>query len=244
MSVSVGKVIAASAIAAVLTLLALVYCLGMRPIDAFYVAFTIGSATAAAVALSAREANIGTVASAAALLIVLGLLGPYLGLSSAFVFKGQTYTIEVPVEYVPWIMIGIIGIFAIGYAAGANVGRLGLWTLGAMLSFFWFTVTDAAAQVLLACIVGVIAAIPLLSEKPSRGSPMLLAALAAPVPAARTEITFDLSQVNYFGMLITPILLFLALDPFNVIENRAVRELSSVAVLILVFIQVLSVVMA
>ena len=238
----IGKVIAASAIAAVLTLLALVYCLGMRPIDAFYVAFTIGSATAAAVALSAREANIGTVASAAALLIVLGLLGPYLGLSTAFVFKGQTYTIEVPVEYIPWIMIGIVGIFAVGYAAGANVARLGLWTLGAMLSFFWFTVTDATAQVLLACMIGIIAAVPLLQERPRTSA--LLAALAAPVPAARTEITFDLSQVNYFGMLFVPVVLFLALDPFNVIENRMVRELSSVAVLILVFIQVLSVVLA
>ena len=50
--------------------------------------------------------------------------------------------------------------------------------------------------------------------------------------------------MNYFGMLFVPVVLFLALDPFNVIENRMVRELSSVAVLILVFIQVLSVVMA
>jgi len=240
----IGKVIAVSAIVAVLTLLGLVYGLGMDTIDAFYIAFTVGSAAAAAVALSEREANLGVVSSATALLIVLGLLGPYLGLSTAFVFKGQTYTIEVPVEYIPWIMIGIVGIFAVGYAAGANVGRLGLWTLGTILSLFWFTVTDTTAQVLLACIVGVIAATPLLYEKPVRGSPMLLAALAAPVPAARTEITFDLSQVNYFGMLFVPVVLFLALDPFNVIENRMVRELSSVAVLILVFIQVLSVVMA
>jgi len=233
---SVGRTVAFAAIAAVLTLLGLVYGLGMETMDAFYIAFTIGSATAAAVALSEREANFGVVASAAALLILLAIAGPYLGLSAVLVFKGQTYTIELPVEYIPWIMIGFIGVFAIGYAVGANVGKLGLWVLGSIISMFWFAVTDVTSQVILACIVAVIAAVPLMrGQKPATG---LLAAAA--LPAARTEVTFDLSQVNYFGMLFMPIMLFIAIDPFDVIKNKTVKDLASIVVLFLVFIQLLS----
>jgi len=238
---ALGKTIAFSALVAVLTLLGLVYGLNMPTIDAFYIAFTVGSAAAAAVALTQREANYGVVASAAALLLLLAIAGPYLGLQSILVFKGQTYTFELPIEYIPWIMLGFVAIFGVGYAVGADVGRLGLWVLGSMLSIFWFAVTDVTSQVILACLVGIISAVPLLkAERPSPASFLAVAPVAMVSPAARTEITFDLSQVNYFGMLLAPVLLFVALDPFRVIENRTVRELSSVVMLFLVFIQLLS----
>mgnify|MGYP000209180548 CR=1 FL=1 len=239
--VSLGKTIAISALAAVLTLLGLVYGLNMEPIDAFYISFTIGSATAAAVALSQREANLGVVASAAALLILLAVAGPYLGLQSILVFRTQTTVVEIPAEMIPWIMVGFVAIFAVGYAMGASVGRLALWCLGSMLSMFWFAVTDVASQVILACIVAVIAAVPLLKQEPRARYTGLLA--AAILPAARTEITFDFTQINYFGMLFTPVVLFVALDPFDVIRNRLAREIASVIVLFLVFLQVLSAVL-
>jgi len=234
-----GRTIGFAVLAAVITMFALIYALGLEPIEAFYLSFTIGSATAAAVALSEREANIGTVASAISLLLLLALAGPYLGLHAVFVFKTQTTTISIPIEIIPWIMMGVVAIFAVGYAVGANVGRLGLWTLGTVLSLFWFTVSDVTGQVLLACIVGVIAAVPLLTTQSRPSTPLFMVAM---LPVARNEITFDLSQVNYLGMLLSPILLFVALDPFNAF-SKVVRELGSVVTLFLVFLQVLSAVL-
>jgi len=241
----VGMIVAVSAIAAIVTLLGLVYGLGMETVDAFYISFTVGAAAAAAVALTEREANLGVVASAAALLLMLGILGPYLGLTSAFVFKGQTYEIAIPTEYIPWIMLGLVGVFVIGYAVGADVGRLGLWVLGSILAMFWFTVTDVTSQVILSCLIAIIAAVPLLKKEARAGGYLLAAAIIPASPlAGRTQITFDLTQVNYFGMLVTPVLLFLALDPFNVIENRKIEEICSVIVLFLAFLQLLSAVLA
>jgi len=234
-----GITIAAAVVAAVATFLGLVYGLGMETMDAFYVAFTIGSAAAAAAAFTQKEANIGVVASAAALLMLIGLAGPYLGLQAILVFRTQTTTVYIPVEMLPWIMIGFIAFFAVGYVIGANVGRLALWTLGSILAMFWFAVTDPTAQVIIACIVALIAAVPLLSRQPAYGTLLSVAIL----PSARTQIEFDFTQVNYFGMLFTPLILFVALDPFNVVRNRVWRDLASVIVIFVAFLQVLSAVL-
>jgi len=236
---SVGRTIAFAAIAAILTLLGLVYGLGMDPMDAFYIAFTIGSATAAAVALTGREANIGTVASAAALLLLLGLAGPYLGLSAILTFKTETTTVYVPIEFLPWIALGLLAVFAVGYALGAPVGRLALWVLGSVLAVFWFAVTDPTSQVVISCLVALIAAVPLLRSSPASASGLLGAAVAI-VPSSRTQVVFDLSQANAVGMMMVPLVLFAALDPFGIIQEKRIQELASVIVIFIAFLQVLS----
>jgi len=235
---SVGRTIAFAAIAAILTLLGLIYGLGMDPMDAFYIAFTIGSATAAAVALTEREANIGTVASAAALLLLLGLAGPYLGLSAILTFKTETTTVYVPIEFLPWIALGLLAIFVVGYALGAPVGRLALWVLGSVLAVFWFAVTEPTSQVVIACLIALIAAVPLLRASPSTATTGLL--VGAVLPAGRTQVVFDLSQANVVGMMLIPLILFVALDPFNVIRERRIQELASVVVIFIAFLQVLT----
>jgi len=242
---NVWKVVLGAALGAILALLALVYIVGMDVMDAFYVAFTFGSVVAAIIGLGEKEQNIGTVAAFSALVLLLGLFGSYLPLKSMIVIRTISGEIALPIEFLPWIGLGVIAFFAVGVFLGADVGRLGLFTLGVLLSMTWFVV-DGTMKVLVSTLVAIIAAIPLIKAE-SRRAPMFLAA-APLVPAIdlsnRAAYVVDLSGINTIAMIVTPILLFIALDPFDIIRGpheKTVEGLGSVAVLALSFLQMLSV---
>jgi len=241
----VGRVIAAASLAAIFALLSLVYIVKMDIMDAFYIAFTFGSTVAAIVSLSEREQSLGTAASFVALVMFLGLVAPYLGLKSVIIFRTATAQVVIPVELIPWLSLIAVMFFAVGAFLGADVGRLGLFVLGVLLSLFWFSVTGPV-RVLVSTLVAIIAAIPLIKAEEKR-APRFLAAAPMIVPAMdlsnRAAYIVDLSSVNAAAVLITPILLFIALDPFDIVRGkneRTIEGLASVAVLFLVFLQMLS----
>lgn len=236
--VRLGLLILASAVAAIVTMLVMTY-VGFSLHEAFYVAFTMGSTVAAIIAMTQREVNIGTVAAFAALILVMAFLSPYLGFSSAVVFKTAAGEIVIYTEYIPWIALGVIAFFVAMAFLGADVTRMGLWTLGTLLTLMFYSVTDATVKILISTMVALIVAIPLLQEQPSRRAPYFLA--AAPIVGARKAVVVDLTTVNAYTMAFMPLLMFIALDPFRLIKRRIYRDLAAVLVLFVVFLQVLDV---
>lgn len=232
-----GLLILASSLAAIVTMLVMTN-VGFSLHEAFYVAFTMGSTVAAIIAMTQREVNIGTVAAFAALILVLAFLSPYLGFSSAIVFKTAMGEVVILTEYIPWIALGIVAFFVVMAFMGANVTRLGLWSLGTLLTLLFYSVTDTMARILISTMVALIVAIPLLQEKPRESA--LLAAAVVPI-GARKAVVIDLTSVNVYAMALMPLLMFVALDPFNVIRRRIYRDLAAVLVLFVVFLQVLDV---
>ena len=241
----IGTVLLLASLSAILALVALVNIVHMDLMDAFYIAFTLGSTVSAILAMTEKEANIGTVAGFTALVLMIALFGPYLGLKSLIVFRTQAGEITIPIEFIPYLMLGLIAFFAVGALLKANIARLGLYVLSIMLSFVWFTVSDSFAKVLIATTVGLIASLPLLaSRKPS--SFMALSIIPTSIALNnRTSIVVDLSGVNAGAMLLMPLLMFIALDPFDIIKGPSedkIEGLASIAVLMLVFLQLLSLV--
>jgi len=238
---SVARVIAAGAVGAILTFLALIYVLGLDKIDAFYIAFTLASTISAIVAMSEKEISVGTVAGFVALILLLGLVGPYICLKTVIVMRISGYVVSIPTEYIPYISLGVVGLFVAGVVLGADIGRLGLFVLGCILYLSTFVVGDAYIKVLIMSIIGLIAGIPLV--KPQKEVKFL--ALMSLAVADRRAIIIDLSAIQTAGVLILPVLLFIALDPFNIIKGRGegtIEGLASISVLTIVLLQMISVI--
>jgi len=242
---NVLKVVLAGSLSAVVALLALIHVLNMELMDAFYIAFTLSSTVSAIVALSEKETNIGTVAGFTALLLFIGIIAPYLGLKSVLVFRTAYGQITIPIEFIPYIALAVVALFAVVVLLGGSVARTGLFTIGTLLSLAWFVVTDPYVKILVSTLIGVIAFIPLLQKEEVRvGGRMLLLTAVGYIPITeRTQIVIDLKGISSYGVIVTPLLLFIALDPLNLLRGRGgrvIEQLASVAILLLVFLQMIS----
>lgn len=236
-----GKAAALSAVAAGLSFVLLYLLAPSLDIGTMlFISLGLASSVGAIVAMD-RGGDVGEVAGFVVLLLLLFFSGWLLPSKSAMVFvlpSNQFVVIDVWV--LPLLLIGIVVLFALVKHFGGDVARFGLWMLTAFLTLAYFAVPDVTARILIAAVEALIVFLPATHEyKPSR----LFAAAAIPTLAAYDKVlTVDLSEVNVYAAYLIPVLTFVALDPFNRV-NRAYRSLAALIVLMIVFLQVLSMVL-
>ncbi|MCC6057562.1 MAG: hypothetical protein LM568_01410 [Desulfurococcaceae archaeon] len=235
------KAIAIGFVTGLIVYLAMTMVFGLGLVDSMYIALTIATAAASAIALSEREANLGVVAAFAAISIVASLLKfvfPGLVSTSAILVKLPNADIYIPTDLLPYLALALVGLLGVAKAMGWSVGRTMLVILGLASWLAYYMVPDQAAKLFALTLISIIAAIPLVSEekREEKGLSRLLS--VAPIPIIAT---IDLTAVNYAGLLV-PLLLFIAVDPTTRIKSIA-RDLAAICILSLVLLMVFGITM-
>jgi len=236
-----GKAAALSAIAAGLSFI-LLYLLAPSLDIGTMLFISLGLASSVgAIAAMDRGEDIGEVVGFAVLLLLLFFSGWLLPSKSAIVFAlPSNQVVVIDVWVLPLLLIGVVVLFALVKYFGGDVARFGLWLLTAVLTLAYFAIPDVTARILIAAVEALIVFLPATHEhKPSA---RLFAAAAIPAIAYDKVLTIDLTEVNVYAAYLIPVLTFVALDPFNKI-NRTYRSLAALIVLMIVFLQVLSMVL-
>lgn len=233
------KAIAIGFATGLIVYLAMTMVFGLGLADSMFIALTIATAAASAIALSEREANLGVVAAFAAISIVASLLR-FTGFvsTSAILVKLPNADIYIPTDLLPYLALALVGLLGVARALDWSVGRTMLVILGLASWLAYYMVPDRAAKLFTLTLISIIAAIPLVSEekREEKGLSRLLS--VAPIPIIAT---IDLTAVNYAGLLV-PLLLFIAVDPTTRIKSIA-RDLAAICILSLVLLMVFGITM-
>jgi hypothetical protein len=238
-----GKVIALSGVAAAFSfilLYMLVPNLDMGTI--LFISLGLASSVGAIVAME-RGAAVGEVVGFVVLMLMLFFGGWFLPSKSAIVLAlpgNQVVVIDVLV--LPLLFLGLVALFGLIKYLGGDLARFGLWIISVALTLAYFAVTDVTARILIAAVEALIVFLPATQEhKPSA---KLYTVAALPVLTGYDKIiAIDLMNVNVYAAMVIPVLTFVALDPFNKI-NRTYRSLAALIVLMILFLQIVSLVMA
>ena len=238
-----GKAIALSGIAAALSFI-LLYMLvpGLDMGTVLFISLGLASSVGAIVAMDRGE-SIGEVVGFVVLLLLLFFSGWLLPSRSAIVFAlPNNQAVVVDVWTLPLLFLGLVALFGLVKYLGGDLARFGLWILTVALTLAYFAVADVTARILIAAMQALIVFLPATQEhKPSA---KLYAVAPLPVLTAYDKtITIDLTGVNVYATYLMPVLAFVALDPFNKVPKNY-RSLAALVVLMIVFLQVVSMVMA
>jgi len=228
------KAVVTGFVSGLLVYLAMAMVFGLGLVDSMYIALTIATATASAIALSEREANLGVVAAFVAISIVASLF-KFTGFvsTSAILVKLPNADIYIPTDLLPYLALAFVGLLGVARALGWSVGRTMLVILGLVSWLAYYMIPEQTARLFSLTLISIIAAIPLVSEE--KGSRLLS---VAPIPIIAT---IDLTAVNYAGLLV-PVLLFVAVDPTKRIKSMA-RDLAAICILSLVLLMVFGITM-
>jgi hypothetical protein len=218
--------------------LAMTMVFGLGLADSMFIALTIATAAASAIALSEREANLGVVAAFVAIAVVASLL-KFIGFvsTSAILVKLPNADIYIPTDLLPYLALALVGLLGVARALNWSIGRTMLVILGMASWLAYYIVPDQTAKLFSLTLISIISAIPLVSEEKveKEGSRLLS---VAPIPIVAT---IDLTAVNYAGLLV-PVLLFIAVDPTKRIKSIA-RDLAAICILSLVLLMVFGITM-
>jgi hypothetical protein len=238
-----GKVVALSGIAAAASFI-LLYLLvpGLDMGTVLFVSLGLASSVGAIVAMDKGE-DIGEVVGFAVLLLILFFGGWLLPSRTAVVFAlPNNQLVVLDVWTLPLVFLGLVALFGIVKYLGGDLARFGLWIIVVALTLAYYQVADVTARILIAAMQAMILFIPVTREETKVLG--LHAAAAIPALAAYDRVlTIDLTQVNVYAALLVPVLAFIALDPFRKIPSNY-RALAAIVVLMLVFLQVISLAMA
>lgn len=234
-----GKVVVLSAAAAALSFV-LLYLLapGLDIGTVLFISLGIASSVGAITAVD-RGGSIGEVVGFSVLLMLLFLFGYLMPSRSAIVLAvPSNQVVVVDVWTLPLLLIGVVVLFALVKYIGGDVTRFGLWLLSVALTLAYFAV-PGVGRILIAAVEALIVFLP--AARVEAGVPRLYAAAAIPALATYDKVlAIDLTGVNVYAAYLMPVLTFVALDPFNKI-SRGYRSLAALIVLMIVFLQVLSV---
>jgi hypothetical protein len=239
---TLGKAAALSGIAAALSFILLYLLVPELDIATIlFISLGLASSVGAIVAMDKGE-SIGEVVGFVVLLLLLFFSGWLLPSRTAIVFVlPNNQVVAVDVWTLPLLFLGLIALFGIVKYLGGDIARFGLWLIIVALTLAYYQVPDVT-RILIAAAEAMIVFLPVAHEE-SRMS-RLHAVAAVPVLASYDKIlTIDLTQVNVYAALLIPILALVALDPFNKVP-RNYRALAAIVVLMIVFLQVISLVMA
>jgi len=207
-----------------------------------FISLGIASSVGAITAMDRGE-SIGEVVGFVVLLLLLFFSGWLLPSRSAIVFALPSNQVVVLDAWtLPLVLIGIVVLFALVKYFGGDVARFGLWMLTVALTIAYFAIPDVTAKILIAAVEALIVFLPATQGVEAK-VPRLYAAAAIPVLAAYDKVlTIDLTQVNVYAAYLIPVIAFVALDPFNKVP-KSYRSLAALIVLMIVFLQVVSVVL-
>jgi hypothetical protein len=235
-----GKVVALSGIAAAASFILLYLLTPLSAATILFISLGLASSVGAIVSMNEKGEAIGEVVGFTVLLLLLFFSGWFLPPKSAIVFVlPNNQAIVVDVWTLPLMFMGLVVLFALVKYLGGDLARFGLWTLTAALTIAYFAIPDTTARILIAATEALIVFLPATQEvKPSSFYAV------APLPALAAydkTITIDLTGINMYAAFLIPVLAFVALDPFNKI-SKSYRGLASLIVLMIVFLQILSMV--
>jgi len=236
-----GKTIALSGIAAALSfilLYVLVPSLDMGTI--LFISLGLASSVGAITAIDKGE-DIGEVVGFVVLLLLIFFSGWFLPSKSAIVFVlPSNQAVIIDTWTLPLVFIGLVVLFGLVKYLGGDIARFGLWILTVALTIAYFSINDVTARILIAATEALIVFLPATQEATKTSKLYALLALPAVTGYSKT-ITIDLTGVNVYAAYLIPILALVALDPFNKV-SKSYRSLAALIVLMIVFLQVLSMV--
>jgi hypothetical protein len=238
-----SKVVALSAIAAALSFILLHLLVPELDMGTkLFISLGLASSVGAIVAMD-RGAEIGEVTGFVVLLLLLFIGGRFLPSRTAIVFAlPNNQAVVIDVWFLPLLFLGLIALFALVKYLGGDLARFGLWTIVVALTLAYYAIPDVTARILIAAAQALIVFLPAHAEAEARTS-RLYAVTAIPALAAYDRaLVIDLTQVNVYAAYLIPILALIALDPFNKVP-KSYRSLAAVVILMIVFLQIISLVM-
>jgi hypothetical protein len=235
-----GKVVALSGIAAALSFILLHLLTPMDIATALFISLGLASSVGAIIAMDRGEA-VGEVVGFAVLLLLAFISGWFLPSKSAIVFVlPSDQAIIIDTWTLPLIFLGLVVLFGLVKYLGGDMTRFGLWVLTVALTIAYFATSDVTARILIAATQALIVFLPATQEASKTSK--LYAVLALPVLTGYDKtITIDLTGINVYAAFLIPVLALVALDPFDKVPKNY-RGLAALIVLMIVFLQVVSMV--
>jgi hypothetical protein len=150
--------------------------------------------------------------------------------------------VVVDVWFLPLLFLGLITLFALVKYLGGDLTRFGLWIIVVALSLAYYAIPDVTARILIAAAQALVVFLPAHGEAEAKTSRLYAVAAIPALAAYDRALVIDLTQVNAYAALMTPVLALIALDPFGIVPKNY-RSLAAVVILMIVFLQIVSLVM-